>query len=499
VRGRAVRGVAVLLAFAAVLAGCGGVPKRERPPELGSLTTSGAGTSFYEVYESNGPARGTLLVIHGGGWKSRRGDARRMMASASLAVRATGWRVVDIDYRSGQARGKAGDPRTMLGDVVAFYDQVRRAYRGPVCAYGESAGGHLAAMLAIERPSLDCAALAAAPLDLPTLLHESTREGAQQVRRTFGTSKAALAAWSPARRWDVGAVRTRVFATAASNDAIVPPQQLTAFVAAVPRTDARVVPGATAGAADAVPWMHSTVRRNAIVARLVSFAGWLDGVGRAPEEAPEPAASTGSDCGMLPRQRWRLLRAGDAWRPASTAGQPIVATRGCSGSARWQDDGLSLWASPSPGGVLREGAEASLVLSGDHVVRRLAATFRGFLARPRDWEVGIYASGRARGDALTEVAGCDRGRCRGLRLVATRSGALIAAAGSRGDPDRREEPAAARFALPPGTHRVAWRLRCAAPGGCSLAGIAGANGSSARPRDPLGHPAIFSLYSVDVR
>ncbi|MCW3017144.1 MAG: hypothetical protein JWO02_4236 [Solirubrobacterales bacterium] len=508
--GRAARTLAVLLTIlGAVLAGCGSSGDRQLPPGLGSLASSGAGHRFYEIYDPVGSVRGTMLLIHGGAWQDQRGDARRTMASAALTLRANGWRVVDIAYSPGPSPGGSGvDPWPMFRDVVAFYDQVRHAYAGPICAYGESAGGHLAAMLATERPSLTCAVLNAAPLDLRTLLRQSSPAGAAAIRQTFGTRRSVLDAWSPARRWGPDNDATLVFATAASNDEVVPPQQLRGFTAAVPSADALVVPGADAGTANAVTWMHSTVRRSAIDKRVASFGRWLDDV--APRRAGariQRATNTGAGCdlpGADPAtqplgERWKLMLAGDAWRQASTAGQPIAATRGCSGSAGWQDDGLSLWAFPAPGVVLPAGTQASLVLQSRRVVRRLSATFRGFLARPQDWAVGLYASTRYSVGLRTKVAACERGRCTGLRLVKTTAGALIAAGGSGGDPDRREEPISADFALPPGTRRIAWRLRCVAAKGCSLAGSVNARGVALRPRDPLGHPAIFSLYNVEVR
>lgn len=452
-----------------------------------------------------GPARGTMLVLHSGGWRDRRGDARRTMAGVSVTFRTSGWRVVNVGYSPGpRARGGAIDPRPMLRDVVAFYDQIRRAYGGPVCAYGESAGGHLAAMLALERPSLSCAILAAAPLDLQALLRSTTSDGAVNIRQAFGNRPSLLRQWSPTQLWDPHAVPTPVFATAAPNDQVVPPQQLMAFTAIDPAADARVVRGAAVGTAGAVPWMHSTVLRSGLVRRSTDLGRWLGRLVPRAVVAPTPrAASSGADCGPptsgVPVERWRLLLAGDAWQQTSTAGQAIAATRGCSGSARRQDDGLSLWAFPSLGATLAAGSESSLVLRSSHRLSRLSATFRGYLARPSDWSVGLYASTRTRGPIRTPVAACERGRCARLRLVPTASGSLLAAARSHGDPDAREVPVAAAFRLPAGTRRLAWRLRCVAAAGCSLTGDVDLRGRSRRPRDPLGHPAILSLYRVDVR
>lgn len=485
----------------ALLTGCGSVARQPAANAGPSVLPSGAGHRFYEIYDAVPPVRGTMLVIHGGGWADARGDARKTMAPISLTLRQAGWRVIDIAYTAGlKTRVADIDPAPMLRDVEAFYDQARRAYAGPVCAYGESAGGHLAAMLAVKRPSLSCAVLAAPPLALAAMARDSIPAGRSVVRMTFGTRPDVLRAWSPASLWNPAVNRTPVFLTSGSNDAVVTPAQLRAFAAADPAADAAVVPGADAGSADATTWMHSVVRKSTLDVRLAALDRWFERIvpRRPRRRAPAPAAtSTGTGCdrrpaGALAQAGAKLMLAGAAWRQASTPGQPIAATRGCSGSAREQDDGLSLWALPYAT-VLPAGAEASLTLTDARPARALVATFRGFLARPQDWTLGLYASG-AGAAPETEVAGCRSGSCAGLRLVRIKGGALIAAAGSHGDPDARDAPVPATFVLKPGTRRLVWRLRCVQAAGCRL-GLS----TAGRARDPLAHPAIFSMYRAQLR
>jgi hypothetical protein len=188
------------------------------------------------------------------------------------------------------------------------------------------------------------------------------------------------------------------------------------------------------------------------------------------------------------------MLAGDAWQQSSTAGQAIAATRGCSGRTKWQDDGLSLWALPSQS-TLASGAKATLALSSGHPLRRITVSFRGFLARPQDWVLGLYAA-TGPGATPAPVAGCTLGQCVGLRLVPSSGGGLLTAAGSSANPDLSATPPTASFALPSGTRQLYWELRCAVASGCPAAGIDTAGGAIPRPRDPLGHPAIFSLYSL---
>lgn len=505
--------VTVLLVLSVLSAGCGsgglapvvGGPA-PGPDALGSLAASGAGHRFYEVYDPlAGPARGTMLLLHSGGWRDARGDARRSLAVTALTLRAAGWRVLNVSYTPGPPSGGGPlDPRPMYRDVVAFYDQVRRAYGGPVCAYGESAGAHLAALLVTTRPALRCAVLQAAPLDLRTLLPTTSTAGRPNITQAFGTDPATLTAWSPKSRWTAHARSTHVFATGAANDKVVPPGQLRALARVAPTADVREIPGS--GSGPNVTWMHSTVGQSTLDARLAALGRWLDRVVPRPRRGatggPRPV-NTGTTCDTPPgastAARSRLMLAGDAWAQASTPGQAIAATRGCSGAARWQDDGLSLWTLPAAGATVPAGTEASLVLRSTRSLRRVTARFRGFLAHPLDWAVGLYASSTTSGPIRTPVAVCDHGACTDLRRIDADGGALIAASGSRGDPDASGTPVDATFALPAGTRRLAWSLRCVAAAGCSRTPLVDGAGRSKRARDPLGHPAIFSVYRVAVR
>jgi acetyl esterase/lipase len=298
-----------------LLAGCGGESSKPQSagPALGSLASSGAGHRFYEIYEPSGPVRGTMLTIHGGGWRSPGGDARRTLAPTALTLRTEGWRVVNIDYTPG-----TGNPLAMMRDVVAFYDQAQRAFGGPICAYGESAGGHLAAMLAVERPALTCAVLAAAPTDLPELLRSSIPDLQRAISSTFGSNPQTLEQWSPAHLWNAGS-GPAVFATAAENDTTVPPRQLEALEAADPEADTQVLPGAAPGSAGAVAWMHSTVRNDALTARFASLNRWLEEIVPSNEGEPVSGNDPGRGCSApgdrirIPGQR-RQSRAGNKYR-----------------------------------------------------------------------------------------------------------------------------------------------------------------------------------------
>src|SRR5690349_440691 len=102
--------------------------------------------------------RGVMITIHGGAWISSGAQAMRAEAPDAARYAAQGWLVDNIDYRPG---------RYALRDTLAAYDSLRRAHpRLPICASGESSGGHLALMLAARRPGLACAISKAGPTDL---------------------------------------------------------------------------------------------------------------------------------------------------------------------------------------------------------------------------------------------------------------------------------------------------------------------------------------------
>jgi hypothetical protein len=492
--------------LAALLSGCGGggavtltgqtkPPPHSTPPALGSLDSSGAGNRFYEIYDPVGPVRGTMLLLHGGGWQDSRGGVnspRANEATPALTLRAEGWRVVDIGYTQGYRPGAKPDPIPMLRDVVAFYDQVHSAFGGPVCAYGQSAGAHLSGMLAVERPTLTCAVLDASPTDLPSMARETNSAALGLIQNTFGSNASTLAQWSPARDW-ASTIHTAIFATYGANDPVVPPQQGDILHAVDPKANVAVLPGG------AFFWLHSEVDYNSLFKREVTdLTNWLGGLTPPGKDAP-PGTDVGSACDVQPPagQRSKLMVTGDAWQQESSwkvGQQPLIAaTRGCSGSAYWQDDGLSLWAWSPASSTLPQGQSASLTLAPGHTISRLSVSFRGFLAAPQDWRLGLYASTSTGGPVSTPVAACDRGNCTGLGLFRTSLGSLLTSNGSKSDPDQADKPPSATFMLPAGTVRVAWQLECVASSGCPVQTI-----SQPRPRDPLGQPAIFSIYSADV-
>jgi fermentation-respiration switch protein FrsA (DUF1100 family) len=177
-----------------------------------------------------GSAKAWIIVIHGGGWA---GGQSLMVPDEGVAsgFNAKGYGTYMIDYRSGY---------DSYADTVAAYDwlvaHLKSQYAGrtvpPICAWGESAGGHLALMLAAARP-LKCVISQAGPTDFLTLLAEST--AAHLKWEPFGWETMVLPAWgsalsafSPVNHCSMTA---HYLLGASSNDPLVPPAQMNDYKA----------------------------------------------------------------------------------------------------------------------------------------------------------------------------------------------------------------------------------------------------------------------------
>lgn len=132
--------------------------------------------------------RGTLVLIHGGFWRSAFGADHLAGVATDLVER--GWTVWNLEYRR---VGNGGGSTATLGDVSTAIDllaQVPGVDTGWVVAMGHSAGGHLAAWAAGRRPlanagrwmtstvDVDAVVSLAGVLDLATAARERIGGGA---------------------------------------------------------------------------------------------------------------------------------------------------------------------------------------------------------------------------------------------------------------------------------------------------------------------------------
>lgn len=174
-------------------------------PTLDAHSLGPAAPAAYEIGPpaGGGRARRVLVLIHGGAWYVVGKTAMEAERELAADWRRVGWETVSITYRGCGAS---------IPDALRFYDLVRARAgpRVPVCLLGQSAGGHLALMIAALRPDVACVISEAGPSDLvnvvrqgrdqarsrgPEGLEAATAAGANVVAATFGPG--ALAAASP--------------------------------------------------------------------------------------------------------------------------------------------------------------------------------------------------------------------------------------------------------------------------------------------------------------
>jgi len=188
-----------------------------------------------------GPAVGTMILVHGGGWAGHGALAQQTLADGpGRMFLARGWRVVSIDYEEGPAG---------LQDVLnaAGAEHARRTSDGPVCVYGESAGAHLALMAAARLRAIDCVIGIGTPTDLALYQAQGSVSAdprvqlvAGQITRLFGTTAAELAPWDLVAL--APTIRADVLLVHEADDAIVPAIHTSRFAAARPTTQTLELP-----------------------------------------------------------------------------------------------------------------------------------------------------------------------------------------------------------------------------------------------------------------
>lgn len=201
---------------------------------------------------AKGEERGTVVLLHGGSWSATGADAQATVATSARRFRRWGWRTVNADYRAGEAG---------MQDVLRAVDKARDR-GGPVCIYGESAGGHWALMAAAER-DVDCVIALAAPTELERVPAWSTL--GQVAASAFGADRAT---YSPVRR--AADIAASVLLAYGADDTVVPLFQGLSMRAALGDADLEVLQRGEG------TWVHGSASTAAVVALLAQQRDLLD-------------------------------------------------------------------------------------------------------------------------------------------------------------------------------------------------------------------------------
>jgi acetyl esterase/lipase len=211
---------------------CLGTETAATAPAQGSSTALGELAAPYEVQQqTTATLRGTMILLHGGTWQAHGAGALEWMRGDAARWRARGWRTVNGDYRP-CARS--------VEDALALLDRVRATYGDarPICIVGQSAGGHLALVVASQRRQVSCVVSLAGIADTEALAHESAyRDSAggstalpislvNVLVSAFGADRIAL--YSPT----LTGVAARVLYGVSRTDSFIPWTQATDFAAA---------------------------------------------------------------------------------------------------------------------------------------------------------------------------------------------------------------------------------------------------------------------------
>jgi acetyl esterase/lipase len=218
----------------ALLAACCLIPGA--PPASGER-------SYVATLRPDGPIRGVVIGIHGGAWY---GVGRRLSLQVRPDLerwRRQGWLGLIVDYPPGGAAPAS---------VLKAYDEVRARYGAgmPVCLYGESAGAHLALMVAAARPDVACVETAGAPTDLEAIDPRPGGPAAHAARNARHAFPDAAGA-SPIHAAD--RIHARLLLTHLRTDPVIGVEQSERMAAAVPGARLLVLEPGPVG------WIHGGV------------------------------------------------------------------------------------------------------------------------------------------------------------------------------------------------------------------------------------------------
>ena len=215
--------------------------------------------------------RGTMIMVHGGGWAGPAPITQKsLMSIPGETFSGRGWKIVSLDYHAGSAS---------LQDVLdAAGQEVAQSTGGPVCLYGESAGGQLSLVTAARLSGISCVAVLGPPADFETYQAEvrASNDGgrsiiAAQMASVWGQTPDERAPNDPVKL--APSIRADVLIMREADDPLIPIEQIDNFVAARPTTE-HVELQSAPGSDPAQHYLHGTLSdtgRSEFRAALGSF------------------------------------------------------------------------------------------------------------------------------------------------------------------------------------------------------------------------------------
>ena len=233
--------------------------------------------------------RGTMLLVHGGGWTGPAPMAQQgLMTTPGDTLTQRGWKIVSVDYRAGAAG---------LQDVIdAAGAELVQPSGGLLCIYGESAGAQFALVAASRVPGVDCVVAMGPPADFEAYQNEvrvsndsNRRIIAGQMASVFGSTPDERAPNDPVKI--ANTIPGDVLIMREADDPLIPVEQVENFVAARPTTQ-RVDLEAAPGSDLSQFFVHGTLSENGRNQYRAAIGSFVDRVA-ADYDAERAAAKTG--------------------------------------------------------------------------------------------------------------------------------------------------------------------------------------------------------------